>query len=102
MEIVDDQHQEEPQQHSQSWQDVGKVARDEQELEDHDGGEHAVLLFLPTGLSRPKPKSFYRGSDPEWREFRKLATDRPRVDKIRGTPCACSALSNASRALTYA
>ncbi|PZD28450.1 hypothetical protein A1F96_05902 [Pyrenophora tritici-repentis] len=29
-------------------------------------------------------KTFYKGTDPEWQEFRKLATDRPRLEKIRG------------------
>ncbi|KAF1839972.1 uncharacterized protein K460DRAFT_371935 [Cucurbitaria berberidis CBS 394.84] len=54
---------------------------DEEEDEDY---EDDALLFLPTGFSRPRPKTFYRGSDPEWQEFKKLATDRPRVEKIRG------------------
>jgi hypothetical protein len=44
-----------------------------------------AILFLPTGFSRPKPKTYYRGSDPEWQEFRKVALDRPRVEKIRST-----------------
>ncbi|KAL5114711.1 hypothetical protein ACEQ8H_007380 [Pleosporales sp. CAS-2024a] len=48
----------------------------------HDGATDG-LLFLPTGFSRPRPRTFYRGSDPEWQEFRKIATDRPRVDRIR-------------------
>ncbi|KAF2831385.1 hypothetical protein CC86DRAFT_342165 [Ophiobolus disseminans] len=54
----------------------------EEEYEDDEDDDDA-LLFLPTGFSRPKPKTFYKGSDPEWQEFRKVATDRPRVEKIR-------------------
>jgi len=54
----------------------------EEEYEDDDDYDDA-LLFLPTGFSRPKPKTFYKGSDPEWQEYRKVATDRPRVEKIR-------------------
>jgi hypothetical protein len=54
---------------------------DDEDDEDYDD----ALLFLPTGFSRPKPKTFYRGSDPEWQEYRKVATDRPRVEKIRST-----------------
>jgi len=63
------------------WEVAGQdVDEDEDEDEDYDD----TLLFLPTGLSRPRPKTFYRGSDPEWQEFRKLASDRPRAEKIRG------------------
>lgn len=54
----------------------------EEEYEDDEDYDDAIL-FLPTGFSRPKPKTFYRGSDPEWQEYRKLAADRPRVEKIR-------------------
>jgi hypothetical protein len=53
------------------------------EKEDDDEEYEDALLFLPTGFSRPRPKTFYRGSDPEWQEFKKLATDRPKVEKIR-------------------
>ena len=52
-----------------------------QDVDDED--DYEVLLFLPTGLSRPKPRTLYRGSDPEWQEFKRLATDAPRVQRIR-------------------
>jgi hypothetical protein len=51
--------------------------------EEDDDEEEDVLLFLPTGFSRPRPRTFYKGSDPEWKEFSKVASDRPRVEKIR-------------------
>jgi hypothetical protein len=57
----------------------------EEEDEEEDDDYDDALIFLPTGFSRPKPKTFYRGSDPEWQEYRKVATDRPRVEKIRST-----------------
>lgn len=56
-----------------------EVEREEEDDEDYDD----ALLFLPTGFSRSKPRRFYKGSDPEWQEFRKVSTDRPRVEKIR-------------------
>ncbi|KAL5409784.1 hypothetical protein PMIN03_005770 [Paraphaeosphaeria minitans] len=61
----------------------------EWEVQDNEEGEEEEeeeesLLFFPTGFSRPKPRSFYRGSDPEWQTFVRLARDRPRVEKIRG------------------
>jgi hypothetical protein len=62
----------------------GAIGGAEEDEEDDDDTED-ILLFLPTGLSRPGPKTFYKGSDPEWQEFKKLATDRPRVERIRST-----------------
>lgn len=68
------------------WQKVGKdgeVEVDEEAGEEDDEEYDDTLLFLPTGLARPKPKTYYRGSDPEWQEFRKIARDRPRIERIR-------------------
>lgn len=56
-----------------------------EEGEDEDDDYDDALLFLPTGFSRPKPQVFYKGSDPEWQEFKKVATDRPRCEKIHST-----------------
>lgn len=61
------------------WTTVGQEVEEEED-------EEEALLFLPTGFSRPAKKTFYKGTDPEWQEFRKLATDRPRVERIRGKP----------------
>lgn len=49
---------------------------DEEEYDD-------AILFIPTGLSRPKPPTYYKGSDPEWQEFKRISQDRARVEKIR-------------------
>lgn len=46
--------------------------------------EPGAILFLPTGFSRAKPQQFYKGSDPEWQEFVRIAPDRQRIDRIRG------------------
>ncbi|RMZ66702.1 hypothetical protein GMOD_00002062 [Pyrenophora seminiperda CCB06] len=63
------------------WTTVGQVMDGE---DGNDEDDEEVLLFLPTGFSRPQQKTFYKGTDPEWQEFRKLATDGPRAAKIRG------------------
>ncbi|KAF2650216.1 hypothetical protein K491DRAFT_707704 [Lophiostoma macrostomum CBS 122681] len=55
---------------------------DEEEDEEDEEGE--ALFFLPTGFSRPKPRTFWKGSDPEWQEFRRIAQDKERVVRIRG------------------
>ncbi|KAJ4372220.1 hypothetical protein N0V83_003994 [Neocucurbitaria cava] len=59
-------------------------AEDFNNEEESDDEYDDALIFLPTGFSRPRPRTYYKGSDPEWKEFRKLALDRPRVEKIRG------------------
>jgi hypothetical protein len=59
------------------WQTVGQGVEDEEE-------EDSAILFLPTGFSRPRPRTFYRGSDPEWQAFQEVSQDRPRIEKIRG------------------
>jgi hypothetical protein len=59
------------------------AAAEEEDDEDEDDEEDDAILFLPTGFSRPMQQTYYKGSDPEWQEFRKVVVDRPRVDKIR-------------------
>jgi hypothetical protein len=62
----------------------GDQHSDGEEEEDEDDEDYDdALLFLPTGLSRPKKRTFYKGSDPEWQEFKKISTDRPRLNRIR-------------------
>ncbi|KAK3208537.1 hypothetical protein GRF29_77g1000491 [Pseudopithomyces chartarum] len=61
---------------------------DDDDNDDEDGEEEEEeddsLIFFPTGFSRPRPRRFYKGSDPEWQTFARLAPDRQRLDKIRG------------------
>lgn len=64
------------------WQQAGQEVLDGDEQDDED--MENVLLFLPTGFSRPRPRTFYKGSDPEWQEFKRIATDKDRASKIRG------------------
>ena len=47
--------------------------------EDHDD----AILFLPTGLSRPKPQTYWKGSDPEWQEYKRISQDKATIDRIR-------------------
>lgn len=64
------------------WTTVGREADDEDGDDDEEYDD--AILFIPTGFSRLQPKRYWKGSDPEWQQFKQLATDRPRVDKIRG------------------
>ena len=58
-------------------------ANEEDEEEDEDEEYDDAILFLPTGFSRLKPKTFYKGSDPEWQEFKKVSQDKARIERIR-------------------
>ncbi|PSN69597.1 hypothetical protein BS50DRAFT_291557 [Corynespora cassiicola Philippines] len=67
------------------WEVVQAGDEDDDEDEDEDEDEYDdSLLFIPTGFSRPRPREFYRGSDPEWQEFVRIAPDRSRMDRVRG------------------
>lgn len=78
----------ESEQNKNKWRRVGQDGEeeedDEAEEEDEEDEDYDdALIFLPTGLSRRKPPRHWKGSDPEWQEFRRVATDRPRVERIR-------------------
>jgi hypothetical protein len=93
--IEADQDQEE-EQGENGWQQVqgrerrdelaasaGTERREEGEEEEEDDDEDHILLVIPTGLSRPKPRTFYKGSDPEWQSFKSISQDRERCKRIR-------------------
>lgn len=50
------------------------------EEEDEDDGEYT---FIPMTWGKQMPREFYRGSDPEWQEFVKVAKDQARRKKIQ-------------------
>jgi len=56
---------------------------DEAEEEEHKARSTDEIdeesLFIPLGWARPVPRRFYRGSDPEWIEFKKLSQDNKRI-----------------------
>ncbi|KAK0650462.1 hypothetical protein DIS24_g6724 [Lasiodiplodia hormozganensis] len=63
---------------------------DEEEGEDDEEGDWEEdeeweddALFIPLGWAKPVPRRFYRGSDPEWQEFKKVAADQKRHEQIR-------------------
>lgn len=61
---------------NEDGEDEDEEDADEEEYDD-------AVLFLPTGFSRLKPKTFYKGSDPEWQEFKKVSQDKKRIERIR-------------------
>jgi hypothetical protein len=64
---------------SDGWETVGE----EEDEDEEDEEDVEPLLFLPTGLSRPKARTFYKGSDPEWQEFMRIAKDPELRKKIK-------------------
>jgi len=65
--------------------DNNETAEVEDGDDDDDDDVDEGLLFFPTGFSRPKPRTYYRGSDPEWQEFVRLSNDKSRIEKIRSS-----------------
>ncbi|KAF2187711.1 hypothetical protein K469DRAFT_748925 [Zopfia rhizophila CBS 207.26] len=58
-----------------------EIDADDEDEEEEEQGE--PLLFLPTGFARIKPPTYYRGSDPEWQEFVRIAPDKRRIERIK-------------------
>jgi hypothetical protein len=40
-------------------------------------------IFIPLGLARQRPETFYKGSDPEWQSFIEYRKDREREPAIK-------------------
>ncbi|KAI4730786.1 hypothetical protein E4T49_01138 [Aureobasidium sp. EXF-10728] len=66
----------------------------ELEIEIQEGGDEEVQisdsefadensLFIPLTWAKKLPRSFYKGSDPEWQEFVKVSKDKARHKKIQ-------------------
>lgn len=51
--------------------------------EEDDGYAHPDSTFIPLTWPTKLPRTFYRGSDPEWQEFIKVAKDQPRHTRIQ-------------------
>ncbi|MCJ1395108.1 hypothetical protein MMC18_007989 [Xylographa bjoerkii] len=65
--------------------------RDESEEEDEDEEDEDIVpdtipedaWFIPLGLARQRPQTFYKGSDPEWQSFVDFAKDKTKNAHIR-------------------
>ena len=55
--------------------------REDPEGDEFEGDEDA--LFIPFGWPKQQPRTFYKGSDPEWQEFIKLSKDPQRHKDIQ-------------------
>jgi len=42
-------------------------------------------IFVPLGLARKLPQTFYKGTDPEWQSFIEFSKDKKRSQLVRST-----------------
>ena len=47
-------------------------------------------IFIPLWLPTEKPRYFYKGSDPEWKNYSALSNDQQKCQKVRGSRCRCT------------
>ncbi|KAK5172215.1 uncharacterized protein LTR77_003853 [Saxophila tyrrhenica] len=81
IEFVDDEEEQTDEQ-KQASGDPSK----EEASEEEDGPPFYAdpdSTFIPMTWSKKLPRTYYRGSDPEWQEFIKIAQDRTRHKKIQ-------------------
>lgn len=64
-------------------EDVQNKKGEEEAAEEDDGLALEDSLFIPLTWGKKMPRTFYRGSDPEWQDFIKIAKDKPRHKKIQ-------------------
>lgn len=50
--------------------------------EDEDEWADEDSRFIPLTWAKKLPKTFYKGSDPEWQEFRKVAKDKQKQQRV--------------------
>lgn len=61
--------------------EIQEGEEEEEEEEEDDADE--ISLFIPLTWAKKLPRSFYKGSDPEWQEFVKVSKDKARHKKIQ-------------------
>ena len=77
-----------PRQRGEAQQKAGskEAAAEEEEERDDEGPPFfasETSTFIPLTWSTPLPRTFYRGSDPEWSAFVQIARDKPRHRKLQ-------------------
>ncbi|KAL8867274.1 MAG: hypothetical protein Q9174_005768 [Haloplaca sp. 1 TL-2023] len=78
-----------------SLEEVEEVSKDQKTKrknadDDNTGSEEADeeedeegSVFIPLGLAYELPRQYYKGSDPEWQSFIKLASDKQRCNYLK-------------------
>ena len=85
IEFIDEAELEEEQESAQ--QAEGEDGEEEEEEEEEEEGPPFYAdeenTFIPLTWSKKMPRTYYRGSDPEWQEFIKIAKDKGRHRKVQ-------------------
>ena len=63
--------------HDEAQWEVQEAEEEEDEFADEDS------TFIPMTWATKLPRTFYKGTDPEWQEFVKVAKDKPRHKKLQ-------------------
>ena len=82
IEFLDEEEVEQEQEATQN----AEGEEDEEAEEEEDGPPFYAdeeNTFIPLTWSKKLPRSYYRGSDPEWQEFIKVAKDKSRHKKVQ-------------------
>lgn len=68
-------------------QQSGQLSADQADHGDFQDSEYAEedSLFVPLTWAWKLPRTYYKGSDPEWQDFVKIAKDQPRHKRISRT-----------------
>ncbi len=67
-------------------EEISEIEDDEEDEEDEEGIPEIMpedALFIPFGSVHKLPRTYYKGSDPEWQSFIELANDKVRSDNLR-------------------
>ena len=70
-------------QQSENSKDVEAQKSEEEDDADIPEEMPEDALFIPLWFARKKPKTFYKGTDPEWQSFVDFSKDRQRSQFIR-------------------
>jgi hypothetical protein len=66
---------------------VGEDGQPDVQTEEGDEEEVEDGLFIPCGWPKKQPRSFYRASDPEWKEFIKFSKETERHKDVQRKFC---------------
>ena len=65
-------------------EEAGKEGEEEEDVQIPDEMPEDAI-FVPLGLARQLPQTFYKGTDPEWQSFIAFSKDKKRNQAVRST-----------------
>lgn len=80
--VIEDGEEDKSSDHGQD-KSAEQANAEEEEGEERPFYAEEDSTFIPMTWAKPLPRTFYKGSDPEWQEFLKVARDKARHKKIQ-------------------